>query len=334
MVATGFECAKHTEVSMAAALLWETGDHIACSAVAHLLWKWLHWRRFTDRKWKWQFVEGYAISIFLSVVVGALALPFHKEIYANDPANTDPAAAYAVIIAQHAIVSVLWFSALLAILYFERSKQLEIQRAEAVTAARESQLHALKGQLNPHFLFNSFNSLRALIDENPALAREAITHLAVILRYSLTSAERKFVPLSEELRVTHLYLELEKLRLGPRLTVTMQIEPGLEAILIPPLMLQGLVENAVKFGPAARKIGGEIVCSARQQNGQFHLRVTNPGHLNAASESTGIGLKNLRERLRLLHGDAASLSLAEEGERVVADVRLPLDAQPTTIPHG
>jgi LytS/YehU family sensor histidine kinase len=95
-------------------------------------------------------------------------------------------------------------------------------------------------------------------------------------------------------------------------------------------MLQGLVENAVKFGPAARKQGGEIVCSARIHEGLLHLRVTNPGRLGTSSESTGTGLKNLRDRLQLLYGDSAWFVIGDEdGARVVAEVSLP--ATPTTF---
>jgi LytS/YehU family sensor histidine kinase len=288
------------------------------------------WRRLFDKGWKRLYLEGFATSLLVSTAVSLALINPCKAIYAADFARIGAGAMTWFIVTQHALVMVLWFSVMLALFYFERTRTLEVQRADATAAAREAQLHALKGQINPHFLFNSFNSLRALIDENPALARDAVTHLAVIMRYSLTSSERKVVPLAEELRVVNLYLELEKLRLGARLAVTVNVSPNAAAAQIPPLMLQGLVENAVKFGPAARKQGGEIVYSAHIHEGHLRIRVTNPGRLGSASDSTGTGLKNLRDRLQLLYGDTAWFVIGDEdADRVVAEVNLPV--APTTL---
>lgn len=333
MVVTTIYCAKRPDIDLTAALLWESIDHLASAFASHLIWKWMHWRRLFDRGWKNLILEGYAGAMLLSCLIALLVWPPCEKIYAEDFARLGVNTMRAFIMMQHSLVTVLWFSALLAIHYFQRARQLELEKAETTAAAKEAQLHALKGQINPHFLFNSFNSLRALIDENPTLARDAVTHLAVIMRYSLTSAERKLVALSEELRMVGLYLELEKLRLGPRLVVSSRIEAGLENAQIPPLMLQGLVENAVKFGPAARKLGGEIVYSASSHEGHLRFRVTNPGRIATSSDSTGTGLKNLRDRLQLLYGEKAFFNLAEEDDRVIAEVNLPLSTNPVSR-HG
>ncbi|MFT3783418.1 MAG: histidine kinase [Nibricoccus sp.] len=332
LIITYVYCAKRPEINLAAALAWEVADHLAQAFSSHLIWKWMHWRGLFDKGLKRMLSEGYAAALFMSALVVLLVWWPCRQTYHQDFTRVGETTMAMFVGMQHALVTVLWFSAILAIHYFNRTRALELQHAESAAVAREAQLHALKGQINPHFLFNSFNSLRALIDENPALARDAVTHLAVIMRYSLTSLERKLVPLSEELRVVALYLELEKLRLGNRLAVVSQIDPGLESNYLPPLLLQGLVENAVKFGPAARKQGGEIVYSAQAMDAHLYLRVTNPGRLGTSSESTGTGLKNIRDRLRLLYGETARFSLSEEaGERVIAEVVLPLS---TTTLHG
>jgi hypothetical protein len=325
LIVTATFLAKRPEMDAFAAYRWEIVDHLASMAGSHLVWRWMLWRRLFDKGWKHVYLEGFAAALLVSTSVALVMwLPCHK-IYAADIERIGEVAMAWFIVMQHCLVMVLWFSVMLALYYFERTRTLEVQRAEATAAAREAQLHALKGQINPHFLFNSFNSLRALIDENPARARDAVTQLAVIMRYALTSSERKVVPLSEELRVVNLYLELEKLRLGSRLAVTINVSPEAAAAHIPPLLLQGLVENAVKFGPAARKQGGEIVCSAQIHEGNLHVRVTNPGRLGTSSDSTGTGLKNLRDRLHLLYGDAAWFVIGDEdGERVVAEVNLPV----------
>ena len=229
------------------------------------------------------------------------------------------------LVLQNALITALWFYSLVALLFFDRVGRLELERAEARATAREAQLHALRGQVNPHFLFNSFNSLRALIALDPARATEALTQLSGLLRYSLTSADRLVVPLGEELQVVQRFLELEKLRLGPRLSVVAEVPSRLDGAVVPPMLLQGLVENAVKFGPADRKAGGEVAYSVALAGDRLHLRVTNPGRLATSSDSTALGLRNLRERLHLLYGDDASFSLREEpGDLVVAEASLPV----------
>ena len=317
-------CAKHPEIDRTMAVSLECIDHLAQAFSSHLIWVWMHKRKLFDRGWKRLILEGYLVALGLSLVISLLVLPSCWHIYADDVNRIGAVAMALFVLMQHVLITVLWFSALLALYYFHRVRTLELERAETTAAAREAQLNALKGQINPHFLFNSFNSLRALIDLNPALARDAVTHLAVIMRYSLTGAERKLVPLCEELRVVGLFLELEKLRLGERLRVKTAIESGLDAVQIPPLMLQGLVENAVKFGPAAKKNGGEISYAVKAENGKLRLQVTNPGKLGTPSDSTGTGLKNLRDRLALLYGGQAGFTLREEGELVVAELVVPL----------
>lgn len=325
LIVTATYLAKRPDMDSFAAYRWEMFDHLASMAGSHLVWRWMLWRRLFEKGWKHVYLEGFSAALLVSTTVALVMWTPCQEIYAADFARVGVAAMAGFIAMQHALVMVLWFSVMLALYYFERSRTLEVQRAEATATAREAQLHALKGQINPHFLFNIFNSLRALIDENPARARDAVTQLAVIMRYSLTSSERKVVPLSEELRVVNLYLELEKLRLGSRLAIAMSVTPEAAAAQIPPLLLQGLVENAVKFGPAARKQGGEIVCAADIHEGHLHVRVTNPGRLGTTTESTGTGLKNLRDRLHLLYGDAAWFAIGDaDGERVVAEVHIPI----------
>lgn len=316
-------CAKHPEINRTEVLFWECVDHLGQAFSSHLIWVWMHKRKLFDRGWKKLVLEGYLLALALSFVSTLIVWVPCRHIYSEDLARLGPVVMYAFILMQHVLVTVLWFSGLIALYYFHRARTLEVEQAEATAAAREAQLNALKGQINPHFLFNSFNSLRALIDVNPALARDAVTHLAVIMRYSLTGADRKLVSLSEELKVVGLFLELEKLRLGERLKVSAEIEEGLDTVQIPPLMLQGLMENAVKFGPAAKKSGGEIFYSVKSQSGKLRLQVSNPGRLGMPSDSTGTGLKNLRDRLALLYGDQASFSIREEGDRVVAELMVP-----------
>jgi LytS/YehU family sensor histidine kinase len=184
--------------------------------------------------------------------------------------------------------------------------------------------------VNPHFIFNSLNSLRALIDEDPARARQSVTQLANLLRYSLQSGQLETVPFEDELRVVNDYLALEQVRHEERLRLWLDIAPDTLALPVPPMLLQTLVENAVKYGISTRPEGGEIAIIARCEGGALRLTVTNPGEVataatTARAASTGLGLHNAAERLRLLFGERATLQLwAETPSLVVAEAVLPL----------
>lgn len=222
---------------------------------------------------------------------------------------------------------------------FDRFNRSEIERLRLMTAVKDSELRALKSQVNPHFIFNSLNSLRALIEEDPARARLAVTQLANLLRYSLQSSQLETVPFEDELRVVNDYLALEQVRHEERLRVRLDIAPETLHLPVPPMLLQTLVENAVKYGISQRPEGGEIAIIARSEPGFLRLQVTNPGELpsisatvpqaltakRAASVSTGLGLRNAADRLRLLFGERATLQLrADSPSVVVAEALIPL----------
>ena len=207
----------------------------------------------------------------------------------------------------------------------DRYNRLRIEQLRLVATVKEAELRALKSQINPHFIFNSLNSLRGLIDENPARAREAVTQLANLLRYSLQSGQLETVPLEDELATVNDYLALEQVRHEERLRVRLDIAPEAGGVSIPPMLVQTLVENAVKYGIAPRREGGEIAITARCGRDELRLQVINPGSLAPGGGSTGVGLRNAADRLRLLFGAQATLDLREDPPgRVVAEVRLPL----------
>ncbi len=207
---------------------------------------------------------------------------------------------------------------------FDRYNRLQIEQLRLTTSVKEAELRALKSQINPHFIFNSLNSLRGLIDENPDRARQAVTQLANLLRYSLQSGQLETVPFEDELRTVNDYLALEQVRHEERLRVRLDIAPGALNLAIPPMLLQTLVENAVKYGIAPRREGGEITIIARCEHDELRLKVTNPGSLAAGGGSTGVGLRNAAERLQLLFGSRATLVLREAPPGlVVAEVLVP-----------
>jgi len=194
-------------------------------------------------------------------------------------------------------------------------------------AVREAELRTLEAQINPHFLFNCLNSIRGLVLEDPALAQDMVTRLSNILRYNLRRDVNHTVPLSCEVEAVSDYLALESVRLEERLRVRMAIEPDAAAFPIPAMLLQTLVENAVKHGIAPLPGGGELTVSARLDGQGLALEVDNPGRLAAPHpEASGMGLANARDRLRILYGSGASLRLEDRGGRVAATVLVPRPA--------
>jgi Putative regulator of cell autolysis len=230
-----------------------------------------------------------------------------------------------------ALIFVGWMCLYLFYHLFDRFNRSEIERLRLNAVVKDAELRALKSQVNPHFIFNSLNSLRALIDENPGRAREAVTQLANLLRYSLQSGQLETVPLEAELRVVNDYLALEQVRHEERLRVRLDVAPETLKLPIPPMLLQTLVENAIKYGISRSPTGGEIAIVARSEGESLRLQVTNPGELSNESrercngaESTGLGLSNAAERLRLLFGDRARLQLqAASPAKVMAEAVVP-----------
>lgn len=234
---------------------------------------------------------------------------------------------------QGSVLLVGWQSIYFSYHILDRVQRMQIEQLSLAANVKEAELRALKSQVNPHFLFNSLNSLRALIDEDAPRAREAVTRLANILRYSLQSGQLETVLLKDELQAVEDYLTLEQIRHEERLRVRWEVEEAARLQPVPPMLLQTLVENAVKYGISVRREGGEVVISARIGGSVMHLCVSNPGELapppNAASakagSSTGVGLRNASERLKLLYGDRATLRLlAEPAGCVTAEVSIPL----------
>jgi two-component system, LytTR family, sensor kinase len=207
--------------------------------------------------------------------------------------------------------------------YFERSKNTEIEKIRLKSSVKEFEVKALRSQLNPHFVFNALNSIRALVLENPQKAQQGITQLSNILRNSLVADRRKTVMLSEELKTVEDYLALEKVRYEDRLKVEVNINPDTLEVQVPPLMVQTLVENAVKHGISKPLHGGFISISARLQKHFLYLDIKNTGTLQRL-DSGGFGLINTSQRLELLFGAEASFKIKQESDNVVcAQVKIP-----------
>jgi LytS/YehU family sensor histidine kinase len=202
----------------------------------------------------------------------------------------------------------------------------ELRQSELIRALQVSELRLLKAQLNPHFLFNCLNSVRALIAEDPAGAQKAVTQLARTLRYTLSSGQGELVTLERELEIVQDYLDLESLRLEDRLSIDCEVADEARSATIPVMLLQTIVENAIKHGIAELPAGGTLRISATLGTQALMIEVENPRPEQPAREAApaGIGIRNATERLRLLHGEQAAfeLDLATPG-RAVARIQIP-----------
>jgi two-component system sensor histidine kinase AlgZ len=195
-----------------------------------------------------------------------------------------------------------------------RTKELERERA--LKLATEAQLASLESRIHPHFLFNTLNSISSLIPEDPARAERLVEQMAALLRFSLDANQSGLVPLASELKIVGDYLEIERARFGDRLRYQIDVPADLNASRVPPLALQTLVENSVKYAIAPERAGGEIRITGAHSNGVFRVQVSDPGPaFQLESAPAGHGLDNLQGRLSTLFGDRAALLLERVGGR-------------------
>jgi sensor histidine kinase YesM len=209
-------------------------------------------------------------------------------------------------------------------LAFEASHAAERRILETQVGAREAELRALRAQLNPHFLFNSLNSINALVGSDPEGARRMCEGLGDFLRRTLALGARDSVTLGEELTLVERYLDIEQSRFGDRLRVERAVDPDAAVCHVPPLLLQPLVENAIKHGIQDCLEGGTIRIEARRDGALLRVAVENPVDADAPSRrGEGVGLENVRRRLEVFGARDAHLSAARTGERFRVTLTLP-----------
>jgi sensor histidine kinase YesM len=226
-----------------------------------------------------------------------------------------------------AIVSWIGTMAVWSLLYVlvtsaRRARALSAAALHHQAQAQQAELRALQAKVNPHFFFNSLNSLRGLVFEDQQAAARMIDQLAMLMRYSLGSSEQTTVPLAQELDAVRAYLAIEQIRFDERLRVEIDIDPALLALALPPMTLQTVVENAVKFGVESSVTACTVRIAGRRQDGAAVLTVANQGSISAASGSTRIGLENVRERLALAVAGDSAVTLEQRDGWVVAAIRI------------
>jgi sensor histidine kinase YesM len=194
-----------------------------------------------------------------------------------------------------------------------RLHQQELDRQRAINLATEAQLASLESRIHPHFLFNTLNSISALIPVDPERAERLMERMAALLRFSLDAHARGLVPLDQEMKIVRDYLEIEQARLGSRLRYQVDTPGEAGDLRLPPLAVQTLIENSIKYAVAPDRMGGEIRVLAHETEGRLQIEVsdTGPGFL-LESAPPGHGLDNLRNRLAMLFGDTADLRVTRQ----------------------
>lgn len=244
--------------------------------------------------------------------------------------------------AYHALVPAIFtrtmeYGVLMALLSALDNARMRREEHEQLLRLRNelhvTQLNALKKQLQPHFLFNTLNTVSALMDEHPGDARKVLSRLGQLLRMTLDKTKRDKVSLQHELDHIRNYLDIESIRFRDRLHVTYDVPTGLLSAEVPSMVLQPLVENSIKHGPDATNDRVEIVVRGERHDGRLTLQVQDNGKgcrdVHVAMTNGGIGLRNVSERMRLLYGEAGSLTIASpQGHGFIATLSLPWEPDP------
>ena len=280
------------------------------------------WPLIVRRKPRWPIrIALHALTIAIAVGAGAsIAVSFGEAVL---DWNADKPR----LMVQGAVISTVIISILVITDELKaRARQLERREAAHRVAMLRAELGALQARTDPHFLFNSLNTVAALIPDDPALAETLLERLAAVFRYALDAGRRSTVELADELEAVTAYLEVESLRLGDRLRWKLDRDRDVDGVRVPPLVLQPLVENAIRHGAGGRQGATEVTVSARRRGDDVVLVVEDRGESTPTpvSGGTGTALADLRSRLALAYGERAHLDAAPGMSGWRAEVVMPM----------
>lgn len=261
------------------------------------------------------------VTLILTIIWLFIVLPINDtffKIAQAEPHEISTLGAYLAVGFQFYLILNGWSLIYFVFQFFMNFKQSEIEKWKLQAAVKDAELIALKSQINPHFIFNSLNNIRALVVEDADKARDMITHLSDLLRYSIQFNNKAKVSIEAELEIVENYLNLESIQYEDRLTYSFDIHEDTLERKIPPMAIQILVENAIKHGIAELTKGGQIRISTNLINDSLVVEVKNSGQLQSKTSGTGIGVKNVSERLGLLFGQLSSFTLENTKDNMVS----------------
>ncbi|MGD9589087.1 MAG: sensor histidine kinase [Pyrinomonadaceae bacterium] len=308
-------------------LLWQLFSGYLWFAISPLI-LWLG-RRFPFEEQKWKaaipihLVASFAIAI-LQLAIAAYILPKLGYLRRYETAPYLEVFQVFLIVNLHFSVAIYWGVVGIQQLfkYYRKNRERELRTSQLEARLATTRLQVLKMQLHPHFLFNTLNTISELIYRDPESAERMISDLSDLLRMSFENLEVQEIPLKQELEFLEKYLEIELTRFHDRLKVEMKIEPDTLDASVPNMILQPLVENAIKHGIAPRATGGQINIGAIKENGHLELTVSDDGlgvpHGKVQDLTEGVGLSNTRRRLKHLYGDKHTFKLNNGGDSGLA----------------
>ena len=286
-----------------------------------------HWQQLGLRQLIYKIIPsvfflGIGYTLLTTVKIYLLRLLFHIGLVSSFT-EFFTANALSVLMAGIRLMSI-WLLAYHLYHYAQRELLINKENARLALLNTEAQLSKLSAQLNPHFLFNSLNNIKALTATEPKSARRAIDLLAELLRHTLYRNDELLSTVKEEIQLVRDYLELEKLRLEERLQYEIAIDDSIQEIRIPGLSIQTLVENAIKHGISQLKAGGLITIAIKKEDGTLYIVVRQPGKLVFNTALKGIGISNLQERLALQYKDKAVFDLSQQEGIISCTLQIPI----------
>lgn len=295
---------------------------------SHLMREVIHRTALLTKDIRRQIFTFVFLAIAFSFFITCIASPFEQICGLRTDAEGQPVSYLSIFITNFISFVpplLIWNAVYFMYHFILKMQKQEMDTIKLESLVRELEVQTIKAHINPHFIFNALNGIRALVDENPGRARESITRLSNILRSSLSAEKSETVPLAQELRIVEDYLELERMRFETRLHVEIDVNNDTINNPVPPMMLQTLVENAIKHGINKQVKGGVIKIGSGLNQNRHELTVQNTGILNGWEGRTGFGISSTRERLNLLYGDRASFEIKQmDDETVEAKVLMPV----------
>ena len=313
-----FAGAAYTILLMAHVLHHLSQDRAFNCSRASLRWR-LQWPFHLESEVPHRIFQALPIMLLVSAGLTSVAIGLYMPSFFTRPIT---------LIMLPMFGALLWLAFRAAVHTSQFLYQYAEQQAELAARAREeateAQLSALQAQMNPHFLFNALNTVASLVRSNPRTAERTVEHLSDVLRRTLARSSRTSGTVAEEIDYLKAYLAVEEQRFGDRLSVEWAVTPEALRCSLPPLMLQPLVENALRHGLGARLEGGHLRIGVARNNGDLELTVTDDGAGMPTRVTEGTGLGNLRRRLSTLYGESARLSLETANPGTTVRLQLPV----------
>lgn len=296
--------------------------------MTHLMRTTIKKYEFLEKPIQRQIIFFVLITIIFSIIYASIDVAIEKIL--NLSGYLDPKISLINEIVRSSINSFfiffIWNLLYYTYHYVDHNRKQQVDTLKLQSLVKELELKTIKSHINPHFIFNALNSIRALVDENPNRARTAITELSNILRSSMHAERLETVPLVREMNIVKDYLALEKMRFEERLTIEMDINESTWELPVPPMMLQTLVENAIKHGISKKIDGGSIKVISDFVDGHHELIVQNSGQLNSFINGDGFGVRSTQDRLNLLYQGKATFDIKNlNNDMVESRIIMPLN---------